>query len=74
VLPSVAADAWRLSRFQPEAKVLAALNHPHIAAIFGLENRTTRSRSLAFTDRPTYHHCLERFAGLRRGLGDRIQG
>ncbi len=33
----VASDPERLARFQREAKVLASLNHPSIAAIYGLE-------------------------------------
>jgi serine/threonine protein kinase len=38
VLPEAFAhDAERLSRFQREAKMLAALNHPNIATIHGLE-------------------------------------
>jgi len=38
VLPEAFAhDADRLARFTREAKTLAALNHPHIAAIYGLE-------------------------------------
>ena len=41
--PDVANDRDRLARFQREAEVLAALNHPHIAHIHGLEesNGTT---------------------------------
>ena len=39
VLPaSVAADGDRLARFQREAEVLAALNHPNIAHIHGLDH------------------------------------
>ena len=41
VLPSAfVADPDRVPRFEREAKVLASLNHPHIAALFGMEHGT----------------------------------
>jgi len=47
VLPeSVASDAERLARFEREAKTLAALNHPGIAAIYGLEEGSGTPRPL----------------------------
>jgi serine/threonine-protein kinase len=40
VLPEAfTSDPQRMARFQREAQVLASLNHPHIAAIYGLEHQ-----------------------------------
>src|SRR4051812_6263424 len=42
ILPeSFVADPERVARFEREAQLLAALNHPHIASIYGLEHTGT---------------------------------
>ena len=44
VLPAaLAQDPERLARFEREAKVLASLNHPNIAQIYGVEDRRSRA-------------------------------
>jgi len=55
VLPELfAADADRLARFKREAQVLASLNHPNIAAIYGLEEADgVRALVLELVEGPT---------------------
>jgi Tol biopolymer transport system component len=55
VLPAAfAADHDRMVRFQREAHVLASLNHPHIAAIFGFEeSNSTRALVMELVEGPT---------------------
>ena len=55
ILPDAfARDPERLARFEREAKTLAALNHPHIAQIHGLEESDgVRTLVLEFVDGPT---------------------
>ena len=55
ILPEAfSADPERLARFQREAEVLASLNHPNIAAIYGLEEAgDTRALVLELVEGPT---------------------
>src|SRR4051812_39200436 len=55
VLPeSVASDPERLARFRREAQVLASLNHPHIAAIYGFEDSgATHALVMELVEGPT---------------------
>src|SRR5262245_49448612 len=44
LLPEVfASDTERVARFEREARVLASLNHPNIAAIYGIEHSGGRN-------------------------------
>ncbi|HEV8119861.1 MAG TPA: serine/threonine-protein kinase, partial [Candidatus Polarisedimenticolia bacterium] len=55
VLPDAfSRDAERLSRFEREAKLLAALNHPNIAQIYGFETiGQTRALVMELVEGPT---------------------
>ena len=55
ILPDAfASDPDRLARFQREARVLASLNHPNIAAIYGIEKSAdTHALVLELVEGPT---------------------
>ena len=62
VLPaSVAGDADRLARFQREAEVLAALNHPNIGAIYGIEKTPDfTALVMELVEGDDLSHCIAR--------------
>ena len=62
VLPAaVASDPERLARFTREAQLLASLNHPHIAHVYGIEqDSTTRALVMELVEGPT---LADRIAG-----------
>src|SRR3989475_12743153 len=62
LLPEIfASDAERLARFQREAQVLAALNHPNIAQIYGLEGaRASRCIVMELVEGDTLEERLKR--------------
>ena len=58
-----AGDAERMARFQREAQLLAALNHPHIATIHGLEETdSVRALVLELVEGPTLAERLRQGA------------
>src|SRR5262245_1852067 len=62
ILPAdLAADVSRLARFHREAEVLASLNHPHIAAIYGFEESTDlKALVMELVDGPTLADRIEK--------------
>src|SRR5213592_1685157 len=68
VLPEAfAKDCERMARFQREAQMLASLNHPNIASIYGLEESGgVRALVMELVEGPT---LAERIAGGSVGAG-----
>src|SRR5262249_50355000 len=71
VLPEAfTADPDRLARFKREAHVLASLNHPNIAAIYGVEESDgVRALVLELVDGPT---LADRIADGRLPIGEAL--
>jgi serine/threonine protein kinase/Tol biopolymer transport system component len=71
VLPAAFAnDSDRMARFEREAQVLASLNHPHIAAIYGLEESDgMRALVMELVEGPTLgEHICGRAMALEEAL------
>ena len=68
VLPELfAADPERLARFEREALILASLNHPHIAHVYGLEHGALVMELVDGEDLATRSRPWTRFPQERRG-------
>jgi serine/threonine protein kinase/Tol biopolymer transport system component len=74
ILPhAMTSDRGRLSSFEREAQILAALNHPHIAQVYGLEESTgTPALVMELVEGPTLEQLIagrtEKRIGLARVL------
>ena len=80
ILPRLSSsDPARLSRFEQEARTLAALNHPHIGAIYGVEQiNGSPALVLEFVEGETLAERLARArqlpSGVRHPLASRSLG
>src|SRR6516164_4191285 len=78
ILPEAfAQDSDRMARFQREAQVLASLNHPNIAAIYGVEDRAL---VMELVDGPTLAERiaqgqipLDEALAIARQIGDALE-
>ena len=70
ILPAAfRSDADRLARFEREARALAALNHPNIATIHGLEQHDgIHALVLELVEGQTLAEVIEGFAAVRRRM------
>src|SRR6266487_4670348 len=82
ILPdAVTHEPERLARFRREAQILAALNHPHIGAIYGLEDvKNTLFLVLELVDGESLDKRIARGAipvdeaiGIARQIGDALE-
>ena len=75
LLPSdLATDPDRLARFAREAELLASLNHPHIAAIYGLEeSQGATALILELVEGPTVAERLASGLTVREALETALQ-
>jgi eukaryotic-like serine/threonine-protein kinase len=76
VLPEAfAADPQRMARFEREAQVLASLNHPNIAAIYGLEESgSTRALVMELVEGETLTEMLESRNSKLEAGNSKIEG
>jgi len=80
ILPDLfGADPERAARFAREGQLLAALNHPHIAQVFGLEDlrdpdgRVVSSLVLEFVDGQSLLQKLEAASGSGLGVHEAVR-